>query len=108
MSSGKKGHMTVKKRSSQKEKPNTKAKPSQSRAQNQEWQEPHADNSNGKLSEETSFKDLVLMGDEVGDPDISLLVQQENELLEDELLDLKSPEVAAEGPEDTVRMYLRD
>ncbi len=41
-------------------------------------------NSNGNLKEENGLKDLVLMGDEVGDPDISMLVQQENELLEEE------------------------
>ena len=49
------------------------------------------------------------MGDEVGDPDISMLVQQENELLEDEPLDLKNPQVAAELSEtDNVRLYLRE
>ncbi len=48
------------------------------------------------------------MGDEVGDPDISLLAQQENDLLEEDPLDLKNPQVAAEVSEDPVRMYLRD
>jgi RNA polymerase primary sigma factor len=108
MSSGKKGQMTVKKRSSQKEKRNTKAKPPLPRATDREWQESNGTHSNGKLKEENGFKELVLMGDEVGDPDISMLVQQENELLEDEPLDLKNPEVAAEVSEDPVRMYLRD
>jgi RNA polymerase primary sigma factor len=109
MSSGKKGSMTVKKRSSQKEKRNTKAKPSLPRAKSQEWQESNTKNSNGKLKEENGFKELVLMGDEVGDPDISMLVQQENELLEDEPLDLKNPQVAAELSEtDNVRLYLRE
>jgi RNA polymerase primary sigma factor len=109
MSSGKKGSMTVKKRSSQKEKRNTKAKPSLPRAKSQEWQESNTKNSNGKLKEENGFKELVLIGDEVGDPDISMLVQQENELLEDEPLDLKNPQVAAELSEtDSVRLYLRE
>ena len=108
MSSGKKGHMIVKKRSSQKDKDKTKAKPPLPRVQSQEWQESNEENSNGKLKEENGFKDIVLMGDEVGDPDISMLVQQENEILEDEPLDLKNPEVAAEVSEDPVRMYLRD
>jgi len=108
MSSGKKGHMSVKKRSSQKEKRKTGARPPLPRAKDQAWQESHAKNSNGKLREENGFKDLVPMGDEVGDPDISMLVQQENELLEDEPIDLKNPEVAAEVSEDPVRMYLRD
>jgi RNA polymerase primary sigma factor len=101
--------MVVKKRSSQKEKRKSKAKPSLPRAKSQEWQEPNTKNSNGKLKEENSFKDLVLTGDEVGDPDISMLVQQENELLDDEPLDLKNPEVAAELSEtDNVRLYLRE
>jgi RNA polymerase primary sigma factor len=109
MSSGKKGQMIVKKRSSQKEKRKTKAKPSLPRAKSQEWQESNTKNSNGNLKEENGFKDLVLMGDEVGDPDISMLVQQENELLEDEPLDLKNPQVAAELSEtDNVRLYLRE
>jgi RNA polymerase primary sigma factor len=102
--------MTLKKRSSQKEKHKTRGKPSPLRAKdpNGTWQENEAKNSNENLKEETSLKDLVLMGDEVGDPDISMLVQQENEILGDEPIDLKHPEVAADGPEDTVRMYLRD
>ena len=101
--------MIVKKRSSQKEKRKTKVKPSRPRAKNQEWQEPNGKNSNGQLKEEEDgLKELVLMGDEVGDPDISMLVQQENELLEDEPIDLKNPEVAAELSEDPVRLYLRE
>jgi RNA polymerase primary sigma factor len=108
MASGKKGHMIVKKRSSQKEKRKTKVKPSVPRAKDSAWQEDGAKNSNGKLKEENGLKDLVLMGDEVGDPDISMLVQQENELLEDDTIDLKNPEVAAELSEDPVRLYLRE
>jgi RNA polymerase primary sigma factor len=100
--------MVVKKRSSQKEKRKTGAKPPLPRAKDRAWQEAQAQNSNGKLREENGLKDLVLMGDEVGDPDISMLVQQENELLEDDPIDLKNPEVAAEVSEDPVRMYLRD
>src|SRR5258706_8117460 len=50
----------------------------------------------------------VLMGDEVGDPDISVLSQQEEENLEDDLLDIKNPQVAAELSEDPVRLYLRE
>ena len=100
MSSGKKGQMIVKKRSSQKEKRKTGSKPPLPRAKDQGWQETDPPNSNGKLSEENGIKDLVLMGDEVGDPDISMLVQQENEILEDEPIDLKNPEVAAEVSED--------
>lgn len=78
------------------------------RADHQEWQEPPETNSDGKLNEENGLKELVLMGDEVGDPDISMLAQQENELLEDDTIDLKNPEVAAELSEDPVRLYLRE
>jgi RNA polymerase primary sigma factor len=100
--------MIVKKGSSQKEKRKTKVKSDPPRAKNSVQDEPRVNNSNGKLAEENGLKDLVLMGDEVGDPDISMLVQQEEELLEDDLIDLKNPEVAAELSEDPVRLYLRE
>jgi RNA polymerase primary sigma factor len=100
--------MTAKKRSPQKEKRRTKDKPLPAQGKNPVRGEPRVKNANGDHKEENGLKDLVLMGDEVGDPDISLLVQQENELLEDEPIDLKNPEVAAEVSEDPVRMYLRD
>jgi len=99
--------MIVKKRSSQKEKRKTKVRPL-SRAKNSVQGEPRLKNSNGKLAEENGLKDLVLMGDEVGDPDISILAQQADELLEDDLIDIKNPEVAAELSEDPVRLYLRE
>jgi RNA polymerase primary sigma factor len=51
--------------------------------------------------------ELAMMGDEEGDPDVTALVQEE-ELLEEEELDLKSPEVVAELSEDPVRLYLRE
>jgi RNA polymerase primary sigma factor len=109
MSSGKKGHMIVKKRSSQKEKRKTKVKPPLPRANGVGWEEAPVKNSNGKPRDENGLKDFVLIGDEVGDPDISMLVQQENELLEDDPpIDLKNPEVAAELSEDPVRLYLRE
>ena len=98
----------VKKRAPQKEKRKTKVKPLPPQAKNPVRGEPRVQNSNGNHKEEASLKDLVLMGDEVGDPDISLLVQQENEILEDDTLDLKNPEVAAELSEDPVRLYLRE
>jgi RNA polymerase primary sigma factor len=47
------------------------------------------------------------MMDDVGDPDVSVLLQDE-ELLEEEPIDLKNPEVAAELSEDPVRLYLRE
>src|SRR5512134_719606 len=101
--------MSVKKGTSHKEKRKTRANKSLSaRAKKSAGNESHVKHSNGKLAEENGIKDLVLMGDEVGDPDISMLVQQENELLEDDLIDLKNPEVAAELSEDPVRLYLRE
>jgi RNA polymerase primary sigma factor len=51
--------------------------------------------------------DDVLMGDEVGDPDVSVLAQEE-ELLEDDELNIKTPDIAAELSEDPVRLYLRE
>jgi RNA polymerase primary sigma factor len=98
----------LKKRSSPKEKRRGKVKPSALRAGDPSWKPSHGKNSNGKQKEDDHLKDIVLMGDEVGDPDISMLVQQENELLKDESLDLKNPEVAAELSEDPVRLYLRE
>ena len=100
--------MALKKRSPQKEKRRSKDKPETPPGKNPAREELRGENSNGNLKEENGLKDLVLMGDEVGDPDISLLVQQESELLEDDPIDLKNPEVAAEVSEDPVRMYLRD
>src|ERR1041384_7714182 len=111
MSSGKKGHMIVKKRSSQKEKRKAKMKEDLPRAKNMPWKEPRLENSNGKMAEEDGLKELVLMGDEVADPDINMLAQQENEILEDDqdfVINIKNPDVAAELSEDPVRLYLRE
>src|SRR5512147_2624245 len=98
--------MTVKKRSSPKEKRKTKTKPPIPRAKKAARAAARLANSNGELAEENG-QDLVLMVDEVGDPDISMLAQQEDELFEEDLVDLKNPEVAAELSEDPVRLYLR-
>ena len=64
-----------------------------------------ADSSKEMLAEMTDLEGLVLIADEVGDPDIGALAQQEEELLDD-VLDVKNPEVAAELSEDPVRLYL--
>ncbi len=45
--------------------------------------------------------------EEIGEPDETSLAQQE-ELSEEDLLDLQSPELAAELAEDPVRLYLRE
>src|SRR5215211_8361374 len=108
MSSGKKGKMVLKKRSSQKPKRKPAPKPSSARVEPPTWEESGMNPSNGKLAEANSLKDLVLMGDEVGDPDISILAQQEEELLEDDPINIKNPEIAAELSEDPVRLYLRE
>ena len=108
MSSGKKGQMIVKKRSSQKEKRKTRAKESVPPNKNGSRKGTHAESSGDQFAEETSLKDLVLMGDEVADPDINMLAQQENEFIEDDPIPIKNPEVAAELSEDPVRLYLRE
>src|ERR1043165_5174904 len=100
--------MSLKKKSSQKDKRKPKVKPLSSRANGSAEDEPSVNHPNGKATDENALNDLVLMGDEVGDPDISLLEQQEEELLEDDNIDLKNPEVAAELSEDPVRLYLRE
>ena len=64
-----------------------------------------AENSNEILAEMNDLDGLVLIGDEVGDPDLGVLAQQEEELIDD-VLDLKNPAVAAELSEDPVRLYL--
>ncbi|HEY3475111.1 MAG TPA: sigma-70 factor domain-containing protein, partial [Anaerolineales bacterium] len=100
--------MIVKKGISQKQKRKTRVKSSRPRAKAPARTESRVENSNSNLAEENGLKDLVLMGDEVGDPDISMLVQQEEELLDDDPINLKNPEVAAELSEDPVRLYLRE
>jgi RNA polymerase primary sigma factor len=100
--------MIVKKRSSQKEKRKTKAKESVPPTKNGSRNGTHAEPSGDQFAEETSLKDLVLMGDEVADPDINMLAQQENEFVEDDPINIKNPEVAAELSEDPVRLYLRE
>src|SRR6266498_2209633 len=100
--------MIVKKGLSQKKRRKTKGKPLSPPAMSPARSEVRVNHSNGKLEEENGLKDLVLMGDEVADPDISMLAQQEEELLEDDIIDIKNPEVAAELSEDPVRLYLRE
>jgi len=50
---------------------------------------------------------LEMLGDDIPDPDVGTLIQQE-EFIDDEPLDLKSPELAAELADDPVRLYLRE
>jgi len=60
------------------------------------------------LDETNDIASVVLMGDEVADPDINVLAQQEEENLDEDVLDLKNPQVLAELSEDPVRLYLRE
>ncbi len=63
---------------------------------------------NGTLSAMNGLTDIALMDDEMGDPDASVLVGQEDELFEEDLFDIGNPEVAALLAEDPVRLYLRE
>jgi RNA polymerase primary sigma factor len=60
----------------------------------------------------TDANEFTDMGgvDEVGDPDVSDVgtLIQNDELFEEDVIDFKNPEVAAELSEDPVRLYLRD
>ena len=58
------------------------------------------------MEDTNGFPEMALI-DEVGDPDISVLTQEED-LIDEDIIDLKNPEVAAELSEDPVRLYLRD
>ena len=100
--------MVIKKKRSTvaREKRKAKVKPRPPRARSIPLEEPPPGPVTGPLPEENGFPDLELIGDELGDPDASLLAQQEDELADDP--DLKNPEVAAELAEDPVRLYLRE
>jgi len=89
-----------------KEKRKTKVKPRPPLVKHAPLKEPMSEEPNELQAEENGFTDIALIGDEVGDPDASVLAQQEEEL--DDEINLKSPEVATELAEDPVRMYLRD
>jgi RNA polymerase primary sigma factor len=101
-------NMAVKKRASlQKEKRRIRMKPRPPRELPAQFEESLLENPNEGLGDVNELTDLALMGDEVGDPDVSVLVQQE-ELLEAEPLNLHSPQLAAELADDPVRLYLRE
>ena len=67
-----------------------------------------AEDANDMLDETNGIVGAAMMDDEVGDPDINVLAQQEEENLEENLLDIKNPQVMAELSEDPVRLYLRE
>jgi RNA polymerase primary sigma factor len=66
------------------------------------------EDANDMLEETNGIVNDAMMIDEVGDPDMSVLSQQEEENLDDDLLDIKNPHIAAELSEDPVRLYLRE
>ena len=63
---------------------------------------------NNMLEETNDLADVAVLDDELGDPDINTLAQQEAENLDEDVLDLKNPQVLAELSEDPVRLYLRE
>jgi len=52
--------------------------------------------------------EIDLSDDEVGEPDVNALAEQEEELADDDTVNVKSPAVAAELSEDPVKLYLRE
>jgi len=97
----------MKKRSTvPKEKYKSHSTPHVLQAQGRLSEDYRAEDPNEVLVDMNSLSELVLIGDEVGDPDASVLAQQEEENLEENGLDLKDPRVAAELAEDPVRLYL--
>ncbi len=80
-----------------------------SRDPEEEFEEIENDAQDAATTDANEFPDMGTV-DEVGDPDVSdvrALIPEE-ELFEEDPIDLKNPEVAAELSEDPVRLYLRD
>ncbi|HET9591019.1 MAG TPA: sigma-70 family RNA polymerase sigma factor [Anaerolineales bacterium] len=100
--------MIVRKRTLlRKDKHRLRLKPRPPRERETRFDDVPVENPNDELAGMNELSELALMGDEVADPDASVLVQQE-ELLEEEPLDLRSPQLAAELADDPVRLYLRE
>jgi RNA polymerase primary sigma factor len=66
------------------------------------------EDANDMLDETNGIVNDSILVDEVGDPDLSVLAQQEEENLEDDLLDIQNAHVSSELSEDPVRLYLRE
>jgi len=66
------------------------------------------EDANDMLEETNGIVNDAILIDDVGDPDLSVLVQQEEENIEDDLLDIKNAHVSSELSEDPVRLYLRE
>ncbi len=96
-----------KKRAEQaKEKKKSKVTPRLPRVKIAPAEQPFEEDANESTLDENGFSNLLLNGEDVGDPDAGVLAQQDDEL--DDNLDLKNPEVAAELAEDPVRLYLQE
>jgi RNA polymerase primary sigma factor len=61
-----------------------------------------------ELDDLNDMTEVPLNGDDVGDPDIVLLVQQEEENLEEDILEVEDLPALSELSEDPVRLYLRE
>jgi len=108
MASYNKGNMAVKKKSAHaQDKHKTKTKP---HAISKRLDGSRVDDLNDTSVEMNDVASTVFMGDELGDPDMNGLTGQEEELLDDDVLNIKTknPEFAAELSEDPVRLYLRE
>ncbi|HSQ39127.1 MAG TPA: sigma-70 factor domain-containing protein, partial [Anaerolineales bacterium] len=96
-----------KKRTTPKKERKSNAKPRPSSMRGMPFDDSIPDD-NGAEMNGNGLVELALMGEEMGDPDVSVLVQEQELLEEEEELNLKSPEIAAELSEDPVRLYLRE
>jgi RNA polymerase primary sigma factor len=106
MASGKKGKMPVlKKRTASVMEKRTNNISRSEQLEDMLLEDQRAENPNEMLVGMNDLEGLVIMGDEVGDPDIVVLARQEEELIDD-VIDLKNPALAAELSEDPVRLYL--
>ena len=95
MASGKKGKMAaIKKRSALLEKHTNNLNPRHGDVEDILLEERQMENPNEMMLELNDLPDLVVMEDEVGDPDIGVLVHQEEELLDDDVIET---EVSAAG-----------
>ncbi|NJC96823.1 MAG: sigma-70 family RNA polymerase sigma factor [Anaerolineae bacterium] len=100
--------MAVKKKTSAPQKTRTTRKKIRvSRAKLPPLKEPRLEDVSETLDTESGdLNGVDLMGEDMGDPDAGVLVQEEEELGEE--INLNLPEVAAELSEDPVRLYLRE
>ncbi|HEX6269203.1 MAG TPA: sigma-70 family RNA polymerase sigma factor [Anaerolineales bacterium] len=99
--------VSIKRTLLRKEKRRLKVQPRPPLKREMSFDEPLVENPNEVLVDMKELAELALIGDEVADPDASVLVQQE-ELLDEEPLDLRNPQLAAELADDPVRLYLRE